>query len=144
MRLHVPPHAVAVDGEVAFHDVDMLRVAWHGHYAKYVEHARTALQRATKLDVPDLAALHTAWLVVDYSCRFVFPLRYGDTWRVRAWFTEWEARIGIDYEIQNLTQSRRAGRARTVLVSTDAHGELLFQTPDAVAERIRAHVGAAT
>ena len=29
--------------EVPFHDVDVMRVAWHGHYVKYFEIARCAL-----------------------------------------------------------------------------------------------------
>ena len=32
-----------VEIEIPFHDVDVLGVAWHGHYVKYLEIARCAL-----------------------------------------------------------------------------------------------------
>ena len=32
-----------VDVTVPFHDVDMMAVAWHGHYLRYIELARCAL-----------------------------------------------------------------------------------------------------
>jgi acyl-CoA thioester hydrolase len=36
-------HQTSVDLEIPFHDVDMMQVVWHGHYAKYFEIARCAL-----------------------------------------------------------------------------------------------------
>ena len=33
----------SVEIEIPFHDVDMMEVAWHGHYVKYFEIARCAL-----------------------------------------------------------------------------------------------------
>ncbi|WP_343034423.1 hypothetical protein [Candidatus Methylobacter favarea] len=36
-------HHTAVDIEIPFHDIDMMEVVWHGHYAKYFESARCAL-----------------------------------------------------------------------------------------------------
>jgi len=34
-------HAIEIRLEVPFHDVDALRIVWHGHYLKYLELART-------------------------------------------------------------------------------------------------------
>lgn len=36
-------HQASVNLEIPFHDVDMMAVVWHGHYAKYFEIARCAL-----------------------------------------------------------------------------------------------------
>lgn len=138
LRDRMPGDAVSVELEVPFHDVDALRVAWHGHYLKYFEIARTALQRAHRLDVPDLRALGTAWFVVDTRTRHVAPLRYGDKFRVSAWFYEDDPRIGIAYEIRALDSDRRVARGRTVLVSTTKDGEMLFETPKEIRDRIRA------
>jgi acyl-CoA thioester hydrolase len=137
LRDRVPDGAVFVDLEVPFHDVDLLRVAWHGHYFKYFELARTALQRAHRLDVPDLHAIGTAWFVVDTRTRHVSPLRYGEKFRVYAWFFEDDPRIGIAYEIRSHDGDRKVARARTVLVSTTKDGEMLFETPKEVRDRIR-------
>ena len=39
-------HETSVEIEVPFHDVDALRIVWHGHYYKYLELARTQLLRS--------------------------------------------------------------------------------------------------
>ncbi len=142
LRDPVPAGAVFVDLEVPFHDVDPLFVAWHGHYYKYLEIARTALQRAHRLDAPDLRELGFAWFVIETRTRHVQALRYGERFRVFSWFVEDDPRIGIAYEIRSLGSldgqptGHRVARARTILVSTSPKGELLFATPDAVKERI--------
>ena len=35
--------AAEIEFDVAFHDVDLVGVVWHGHYLKYLENARWAL-----------------------------------------------------------------------------------------------------
>jgi acyl-CoA thioester hydrolase len=37
------PVSETVVAVVAFHDVDLMAVVWHGHYLKYLESARWAL-----------------------------------------------------------------------------------------------------
>lgn len=142
LRDRAPEGAVFVDLEVPFHDVDPLFVSWHGHYFKYFEIARTALQRRHQLDAPDLRALGFAWYVIETRTRHVQALRYGERFRVHAWFVEADPRITIAYEIRSLAQldgtatGHRVARARTVLCSTTPKGELLFETPAVVRERI--------
>ena len=77
--------------EVPFHDVDMLRIAWHGHYYKYFELARTELFRKYQCDVDDLKALGYYLPITDSRCRYIAPLRYG--MQVRA--TATPCRVGI-------------------------------------------------
>ena len=63
-------------------------------------------------------------------------LRYGDKFRVTAWFRDIESRINISYEVRNLSTGRRAARARTALVLLDENGELCLETPARVKERL--------
>jgi acyl-CoA thioester hydrolase len=35
--------SVTIEATVAFHDIDVIGVMWHGHYLKYLENARWAL-----------------------------------------------------------------------------------------------------
>lgn len=128
---------VSVEHEVPFHDVDALRVVWHGHYFKYFELARTALLRACALDAGELVGGRYQFRVIDARCRHVGPLRYGDHMRVHAWFSDLERRIGIAYELWNLTLGRRAARGHTALATLDRDGTLLFETPDEIVRRIR-------
>ena len=35
--------SASVEIQIPFHDIDIMGIAWHGHYAKYLEIARGAL-----------------------------------------------------------------------------------------------------
>jgi acyl-CoA thioester hydrolase len=129
---------VAVELEIPFHDVDLLGVAWHGHYPKYLELARTALLRARRLDADDLRALGFRLVVVESHLRHLAPLRYGDRARVSAWLVEVESRLRIDYQVVHLAQGRPVALGSTLLVTTLPGGELCLETPAPVLERLRA------
>lgn len=128
---------VSVEHEVPFHDVDALRVVWHGHYFKYFELARTQLLRAVGLDAGELIGGRYQFVVIDSRCRHGGPLRYGDRMRISAWFGDLHRRIRIGYEVWNLTLGRRAARGHTVLATLDREGGLLFETPEEILRRIR-------
>lgn len=129
---------VSVEIEVPFHDVDSLRVVWHGHYIKYLEIARCALMRTVDLDNDAIVELGCGLLMGEVQVKHTGVLRYGDKARVTAWFKDIEQRIHIGYEVRNLTTGKRAARARTSLVLLNgATGDLLLETPAAVLERLR-------
>jgi len=130
--------AVSIDLEVPFCDVDALQIVWHGHYFRYLDLACTVLMRARGLDVPQLTSLGCRMVVVESQCRHIFPLYYGDVFRVSAWVVESLNRIKIAYLIRNLTRGRRSARAHTVLVTTSPDGNLLWETPSEIRQRLRA------
>jgi acyl-CoA thioester hydrolase len=134
--MNLPSHRVDVALEVPFHDVDGLHVVWHGHYYKYFEIARTALFRSCRLDVPDMIELGYRMVVIESKCRHVFPLRYGDKFRVSASFKEIEYRLHVAFEIFNLTEQRRAAKGHTLLATLDAAGNLLLATPAVMVTRV--------
>jgi acyl-CoA thioester hydrolase len=136
--MKVPPDAVSVELEVPFHDVDALQIVWHGNYFKYMGVASTALFRAHGLDPAGMDRSPFRLLVVDAHCRHAFPLRYCDRFRVSAWFHDLDLRVSVAYEIVNLTHGRRSAKGRTVMVSLDLEGNLLYSTPPALAELLRA------
>jgi acyl-CoA thioester hydrolase len=129
-------HECCVELEVPFHDVDALRLVWHGHYYKYMELARTRLLRSRGLDGGDLLALGHGFLIIESSCRYAAPLRYGDCVRVSAWLRDVKHRVVVAYELTNLTRGVRAAKARTVLVTTNRDGQLLLRTPEVILERL--------
>lgn len=128
-------HEVAVEGEVPFHDVDGMRIVWHGHYFKYFELARTALLRAVDLDVGTLIGPRYRFAVIESKCRYAWPLRYGERFRCAAWVEDFHRRLMIRYEITNLTAARRAARGHTVLAILDENDALLLETPREIASR---------
>ena len=129
-------HETRVELEVPFHDVDSLRVVWHGHYYKYFEAARTKLLRSLDLDTGEIIGQRYLLMVSESSCRHIHPLRYGDHIEVAAWLHDVENRLCIDFEIQNLSSGQRCARGRTILVSLDIEGRLLIKTPRAILDRI--------
>lgn len=141
-RAKPPADAAVIEGEVPFHDVDPLHIVWHGHYYKYLELARTALFRRHAMDGPDLLELGYRFVIAHAECRYVAALRYGDRYRVSAWFLDVEQRVHVAYEVFNLTDGKRAARARTVLVTTGPEGDLLLATPAVIRDRILGRVGA--
>lgn len=132
----VAADAVVVTLEVPFHDVDALRIVWHGHYLKYFELARTALMRQRGLDVEDVLALGFRQLVVESQCRHSFPLRYGEKFEVQTRVVEATHRIRFDFVVWNLDHQRRSAKGSTTLVTTDSDGNLLMETPDAIRSRL--------
>ena len=130
---------VFCDFEVPFHDVDALRIVWHGNYFKYLELARTALLRACDLDTEFIAQPGYRLLLVDAHCRYTFPLRYGDKARVTACLSAITPRIVISYRIRNLSHNRGSARAKTVLVTTERDGSMLFETPHEVLQRLSSY-----
>jgi acyl-CoA thioester hydrolase len=127
---------VALDLVVPFHDCDPLSVVWHGHYFKYLELARTKLLQSVTLDVPDVRGLGFRMYVTDARCRYVWPLRYGQTARVAAWFTDLMPLMRVAYEITNVSEGRRAARAYTTLVVTDARGHVVTEPPEEIKARL--------
>jgi len=131
-----PAEAVGVELEIPFHDVDVLEVAWHGHYPKYLELARTALLRARTLDNAEMRVLGFRFYVAELFLRHVAPLRYGDRVRVMAWPVEIQNRLRIAYQVRNLTLGKLSAQGWTVMVTTDAAGALCLETPPPILERL--------
>ncbi len=123
--------------EVPFHDVDVMGVAWHGHYLKYFEAARTALQRALDYDYPQMRDSGTLWPVVECRLKYLRPARYGQKLRITARLVEYENRLKIAYEILDAAGGECLTRGHTVQVAVDAaSGELQFVSPGALLERV--------
>ena len=135
--------ATSIEHEVPFHDVDITKRVWHGHYYKYFEMARSALFRAHGLEDGALIPGRFSLYVIETRCRYTAPLRYGDRLRATAWFRDTEHRLAVDYEVTNLSGGKRAARGHTLLAVTDSTGRLLLRTPPEVAGRIAEAGGSA-
>ena len=133
-----PEHAVTIEVPVAFHQCDPLGVVWHGRYFEYLEVARCALLARFELDVPQIAALGFRMYVTEARCRYMVALAYGDTARVTAWFGTRTPLLRVAYDVRGTAKDAWCARAATVLATTDAQGQLLARTPDAILARLPA------
>jgi acyl-CoA thioester hydrolase len=128
------PGVIAADVEfgVAFHDVDLVGVVWHGHYLKYLENARWALMERLGYGFKRMVDSGYAWPVVDLQVKFLHVARFGDQLHARASLVEWENRLAVNYLVTRTTDAVRIARARTVQVAVDSRtGELQFACPHA-------------
>jgi acyl-CoA thioester hydrolase len=131
--------SVDIEFDVAFHDIDMVGVVWHGHYLRYLENARWALMNRLDYGLDRMLASGYAWPIVDLQARYVSPARFGDRLRARASLVEWEHRLTVNYMLTYVANGRRILRARTVQVAVDGRsGDLQFACPAEFVECVRA------
>ncbi|MCM8614099.1 thioesterase family protein [Accumulibacter sp.] len=127
----MPELAAEVTIDVPFHDIDIMEVAWHGHYVKYFELARCALLRKIGYDHPQMRESGYVWPVVECYLKYVRPARYNQRLSIRTVLREYENRLRFDYEIRDAASGVRLTRGYTVQVAVDSNsGELQFASPD--------------
>ncbi|MCA1771673.1 MAG: acyl-CoA thioesterase, partial [Halomonas sp.] len=102
---------------IPFHDVDMMQVAWHGHYVRYLEIARCELLDAIDYNYPQMQASGFAWPVIDLRLRYAGPALFAQRIAIEARLSEWEHRLKIDYTIRDAETRKRLTRAWSVQVA---------------------------
>lgn len=125
------------DIQVPFHDVDMMMVAWHGHYVKYFEIARCLLLEKIDYGYNDMVQSGYAWPVVDLAVRYVKPARFGQWIRVSATLVEFENRLKIDYVIRDAKTDQKLTKGHTVQVAVKIESqELCLESPKILAQKL--------
>jgi len=119
-----------VSVEIPFHDIDILGIAWHGHYYKYFELARTGLYRACSLDIDRMHAMGYIFPVIESHCRYVQPLSYGMMIKATARFVAYHSYIRIDYTLHNADNGKRMAYGYTKQAVCRQDGEMLLAIPD--------------
>lgn len=130
-------HAAEVEITVPFHDVDMVQLVWHGHYAKYFEVARCALLDQLNYGYEAMRASGFMWPVIDMRVRYIKPVRFGQRIIVRAVLREWENRLLIEYVVRDAVSGLRLTKGTTAQVAVDMRtGEMCFVSPPVLFERL--------
>lgn len=123
--------------EIPFHDVDVMRVAWHGHYVRYMEIARCVLLDQIDYNYPQMEASGYAWPVIDMRIRYAHPLRFQQKVRIKVELVEWENRLKMNYIFEDVETGKRLTKAYTVQVAVDmAKGEMLYASPDVIYHKL--------
>lgn len=131
------PISETTEIEVAFHDVDLMAVVWHGHYCKYLETARWRLMDRLDYGFPVMRESGYLWPIIETHVRHVRSAAFGDRLEVTASLVEWQCRLAINYLITDAKSRDRVVRARTVQVAVlRATGELQFASPPEFVRRI--------
>jgi len=115
---------------VPFHDVDVMEIVWHGHYAKYFEIARCALLDTISYNYQEMKESGYSWPIIELKTRYIKPVTFGQDIIVRARLAEYELRLKIDYLITDAASGARLTKGHTVQVAVDMERrELLLTSP---------------
>lgn len=126
-----------VELTVPFHDIDLLNIAWHGHYCKYIEIARCAM--LDKIGYGYMAMKETGyvWPIVDIQLRFVRPAQFDQRIRVSAELVEWEYRMKIKYQVADAETGEVLAKGHTVQAAVDVlNREMCFASPAVFLEKL--------
>lgn len=130
------PHT-EVDLEVPFHDVDLMEVVWHGHYAKYFEIARSALFDMFAYNYKEMKDSGYAWPIIELKIRYAQPIKLGQKIKVRVSIVEYEFRLKIEYLIIDELTDKLLTKAHTIQVAVDmSTNELLYASPPILLEKL--------
>ena len=123
---------------VPFHDVDVMEIVWHGHYAKYFEIARCALLDKIGYNYLQMKQSGYSWPIIELKTRYIKPASFGQDILVRARIAEYEFRLKIDYLISDAATGTRLTKGHTVQVAVDAERrELLLASPAILLKKLR-------
>ncbi|MDW7693447.1 acyl-CoA thioesterase [Flammeovirgaceae bacterium SG7u.111] len=108
--------------EVQFHEVDSLRIVWHGHYIKYFETGREAFGKEFGLSYMQVYAQGFLMPVVKVTCDYKLPVQYEDNIVVETTFQNSPAaKVIFTYIIKNKD---------TGAINATGYSEQVFLTED--------------
>jgi len=97
------PYNIYAEAEiiVEFHDLDPLKVVWHGNYINYFETGRRSLLEKINFDYFEMEKSGYAFPIIEVSAKYLGSLRFKDRALIKAVLLEYENRLKIRYEIRN-------------------------------------------
>mgnify|MGYP003394900193 CR=1 FL=1 len=130
-------HQTTVDIKIPFHDVDVMEIVWHGHYAKYFEIARCEVLDKIDYNYPQMRASGYAWPVIDLRIRYIKPAVFSQEIRVKAIIVEWENRLKIDYLITDKATGAKLVKGYSIQVAVDMPTlSMCFESPNVLFEKL--------
>ena len=105
-------------------------VAWYGHYAKYLEIARSALMETIDYGYEEMKKLGYLWPIVERKLRYVQPVRQRQRIKVTAKLREFELRLVVDFLSTDAETGERLSKGHTVQVPVGLEtGEMRLGVP---------------
>lgn len=130
-------YQTSIELTIPFHDVDMMEIVWHGHYAKYFEIARCALLETFDYNYLQMRDSGYVWPIIDLNLRYIKPAMFGQTINVQATLVEWENRLKINYLITDKATGAKLTKGFSVQVAVDIKTQTLcFESPRILLEKL--------
>jgi acyl-CoA thioester hydrolase len=125
------PLTVAARRRVRFEEVDMLKIAWHGHYVSYLDDGRVAFgDRYPVLSYRRLHEVKVAAPIVQLHLDYQAPLFFDEEMTVAASLHWSEAvRLNFSYRITG-RDGRLVARGWSVQLLVDEDRRTLLVPPD--------------
>ena len=119
-----------VKRQIRFEEVDMLRIAWHGHYTSFFEDARIQLGNQYKIGYMDLYSHGILAPIKTMHVDFINPLRFMEEITIEGILHYSEAsRINTEYIIRD-KEGKVAATGYVVQMMLNTDYELLLIQPD--------------
>jgi acyl-CoA thioester hydrolase len=116
--------------KVRFSEVDMMNIAWHGSYVKYLEDGREDFGNCFGIGYMDIYRAGYKAPVVDLKIEYRKAVGIGDTVIVETRYIHTEAaKIFFDYIVYN-EQGEVVITAYTIQVFLDEKDQLVLQNPE--------------
>lgn len=122
---------------VPFHDIDLLGIAWHGHYCKYIELARCAMLDQIGYGYMAMKETGYVWPIVDLQLRYVRPAKFEQRIIAAAELVEYEYRMKIKYTVSDAETGALLAKGHSVQAAVDvATGEMCYASPPVFLEKL--------
>ena len=122
--------------KVRFNEVDLFRVAWHGHYVAWMEVGRNELAGRFGLDAEQVGSAGFIAPVILLELKYLRPARFGELLKVRTTLKRMEtATLEFLADIVG-PDGKRCATGRVVHSLTDASGTLQYTLPSPIRERM--------
>ena len=126
--------STSVTMRVPYHDVDLMRVVWHGNYLKYFEVARQALFREYGVDLQRyMEGRRFVFPVVRSAIKHIWPLRFDEEFTCTAVLKEARVRIVLNFEIKLTSNGKICAKGSTEQAAVLLpEMEMVFQIPEEI------------
>jgi acyl-CoA thioester hydrolase len=115
---------------IRFHEVDSLRIVWHGHYLKYFEDGREAFGRKYGIGYMDVFDLGLLTPLVNVNCDYKKPVKYGDPVMLQTTYMDSDAaKIQFKFTLYHAQTNEVLTTGESTQVFLNQSGELLLTPP---------------
>jgi len=115
---------------VRFHEVDSLRIVWHGHYLTYFEEARVALGKKFGIGYTDFVDAGLLTPVIHASCDYVRSASFLDELKVVGRIYQQDSsKLQYYFEVHRPNDNALLATGQTVHALTDMNGALCLTLP---------------
>ena len=123
---------------IPFFDVDMLEIAWHGHYVKYFEEARCEMLEKIGYNYLDMKKDGYAWPIVDMHLKYMSSAKFTQLIKIRCDLVEYENRLKINYLIYDSETGQKLTKGYTIQLAVDVKNQQAsFVTPKQWQQKIK-------